>query len=490
MKKLTFYVLSLSLLHVLSAQERLLEPKQLKKDYAFLVDLIDAHPKPHRHITEKALKRLIDSTRQLMNNPMSALDFYRLTSPIYAALKDGHTSVSMPSGWLKKHRKTFGVFPYKIFINEEDQMYLIDNYSNDETIPMGSEVIKINGLSSAEFIHSVSKYISYEQEIFRNTIIESLIDFYLLLHFGQVTSLDIEYLSDKHRTHHIQYIPHENWRDELEETETLKEKRVAKGEPYAYEKIAHDAGLLRIYSFAISDQSKYDVFLRDMFRKIKNDSIQSLIIDVRGNTGGYPRVVSKLLHWISDGYFKTMAKSETKVSKAYKRYFQQMAPSLNFYQAQFVRMPHTVDIKSLFSYENGTIFTEDAFNEAPQEMYNEFTGDLYLLTDRRSYSASSSFAATFRCYQMGLIIGSETGGTKIFHANSMYETLKHSGLTCIMATVRDYTTCFLEEDEGIKPDLVAEPTVLDRVAKRDAALEYALMVIEKVKEMRAGELDK
>ncbi len=487
-KKPLVFLFSCFFFFMLSAQEgKLIPPKKLLKDFDLLTSIIEAHPAPYRHISEKELKALIDSTRNLLNEPMEALRFFKLTCPIYSAIKDGHTSMSMPAPWMKKYLKENGMFPYKIYITEETRMYIIDNRGQDSTIAMGAEILALNAVPTAAFIKNISSYISYEQEIFRNTVIENRFDLYLLLHFGEATEINLDYLSDAEHSHVVKYISAKKWLEELDAEEELRRKRIAIGQPYQYTKIRDDVGLLKIYSFAIYNQNKYDGFLRKMFRQIRKDGVQSLIIDVRGNTGGYPKTVSDLLHCVSERYFKTMARSEMKVSESYQEFFSNMIPSrnLSYSGIQFLSGRHSIDINALFTKEVDSFITEESkFNEPPEETYNEFTGDLYLLTDRRSFSASSSFAATFRCYQLGLIIGSETGGTKIFHANSMYKKLPHSGIYCGMATTRLYTACFYEEDEGIKPDLEVKPTVQELVAKRDAVLDYTLRVINKVKKMR------
>ena len=143
---------------------------------------------------------------------------------------------------------------------------------------------------------------------------------------------------------------------------------------------------------------------------------------------------------------------------------------------------------ALYDEKLGTLVKEEAFyNETPKEIPNEFTGDVFLLIDKRTYSASSSFAATARCYQLGILIGEETGGTKVFHANSMYKKLPHSANVCAMATARKYTACFHEEDEGIQPDIKVTPSILQLVAGRDAVLDYTLRIIDKANKIRAAE---
>jgi len=86
----------------------------------------------------------------------------------------------------------------------------------------------------------------------------------------------------------------------------------------------------------------------------------------------------------------------------------------------------------------------------PKDRKNEFKGDCYLLTNRDSYSAASSFASTFQCYQMGTIVGEETGGTKIFRANAIYTQLSRTAIWVRMSTTRMYTPCYSQEFEGVK----------------------------------------
>jgi len=210
---------------------------------------------------------------------------------------------------------------------------------------------------------------------------------------------------------------------------------------------------------------------------------------VRGNYGGYPKVASELLQYITEKHFKTMARSEMKVSKAYKKYFREMLPpGMDPNQTTFYESLHSVNLNKLFNQPAGSfIFDEKIYNEPPQKPEFSYSGDAYLLIDRRSYSMSSSFAATFRCYQMGPIIGSQTGGSRIFHANAMSGRLSTSRMPAWVATTRNYTACFNEADEGIVPDIPFVASTIDLVSDQDAQLYYALFIIKKLKKARAAE---
>lgn len=152
------------------------------------------------------------------------------------------------------------------------------------------------------------------------------------------------------------------------------------------------------------------------------------------------------------------------------------------------RLPsqHFVDINSVLHGTLGSFVIEDqAFNEEPIIEANEFRGDVYLLTNRDSYSAASSFASTFQCYGMGVLIGQETGGTKIFRANAMYELLPSSKLRVRISTTKLFTACFNEEMEGIKPTIAYTPSILELVSGLDTQLMFARKVIKK---MQAGKV--
>lgn len=467
----------------------IISPKKLKKDFSKLVAMVEAHPSPFRHISEENLYSLIDSTKKLLNKPMNKVDFFKLASPIYSTIKDGHSSISIPSDWLKKYKKQHGVFPYKVYLREDNSLFIIDNYSQEEAIALGSEIIAFNDIPLHTFLDKISPYIAYEQEIFRNELIQSNLDLYLLLYFGELEAIKITYQDQSPKSHVVKYIDYGDKMKRLAVADKRRAKKLATNQPFEYNKIGTDVGLIQIYSFALSGASGYEVFLRNTFKKIQKDGVTSLIIDVRGNTGGFPKAVSDLIHYISEKYFKTMAMSEMKVSEAYKSYYLD-GTNINPFRSLFLKRRHYIDLNSILRKETGSRVRETSFyNEEPVKQVFEFKGDVYLLIDNRSYSASSSFAATFRCYGLGLLIGEETGGTKIFYANSIGQALTHSGIYARIATTTEFTTCFDEADEGIKPDLLAKPTIPQLVAQQDVALNYALLVIKKRKKLKAKNND-
>lgn len=477
------------------AQDELkqISEKKLKKDFDQYVKVVEAHPAPHIHISEDDQKKLIKNIKKQLNKDMNVLEFFKLIAPLYTSIKDGHTSLSLGYDWYNKKRKQTGVLPLKIFCDSSNRIYVVSDATKENTISPGSEILEINGMPTSDFIDAIDPYISYERVAFRNAQIERSLNWFLMLEFGLNKSTEIKYSYKKEeKTVNVNHIDSKDWKKGQSEDEEFKRKRIATNKPWDYEKLSDDVGHLKIYSFSIADEAKFDFALNQIFGKIKDDKIQSLIIDVRGNTGGYPRDVSKVLHFLTQEHFKPMALSAMKVSQPYKDYFNN-GTSTNMYQVTVRRYnQNNIDINSLFGYKNGDMIKEvDVYKEEPFLENNEFGGDTYLLTDRVTFSAASSLAATFKCYNLGLIIGEETGGTQVFHANSMTERLKNTGIFARMATAQLYTSCFEEDTtKGVIPDFPVEPNIMHLVSGQDFVLNYALRVIKKVNKVKEQELAK
>ena len=468
----------------LSAQDKLISAKKRKKDLKELKEIINAFPDPYSHTPEKKFKAKWKEIEATLSQPQTTLDFYKEVASLVALLKDGHSRATLPRFWMKKHRKKNGAFPYEVHLTNDNQMYVIKNF-NDGPIDVGAKILAINDMDVNQFLTLIDPYISYEKQNFRNTIIDNSLEHYLYLAFGRSDSTKIKYFTRdtlEVTTHNMNY---KKWKKFQKNDREQRERKIAKGEPYAYKKLSDGVGLINIYSFSTPNYKGYELFLLNTFKTIHDEHIHSLIIDIRGNYGGWPKVASKLFHYISNTHFKTMAKSSMKVSYAYRENFLRRYPRYRNAMLSLPKRRHYLDLDAILSNPLDSYVEESVFfNENPDNKKYEFKGKCYLLTNRDSYSAASSFAATFQCYQMGVIIGEETGGTKIFRANPFHETLSHTGIRIGMATTKMYNTCYNDEFEGVKPDIKYTPNIIQTISGIDTQLLYTQRIIKKVQKMQ------
>lgn len=491
MKYQLFFSLLFGMLFSISSSAQValqvLSPKSMQKDLKVLIETIEGHPDPYTKISEEELQAIIDEVEKNISVELDVIDCYKNFSRIISAIKDGHTSLSMRDYWLRNILKVHGVFPYDVFLTNNEELFVIKSYG-DTKIPLGSKILEINGMPVAEFIERVSPYLAYEIKSFRNDRISESFEFLLYLIFKQADQVSFKLLGFDSEVV-ISTMDFKEWKSQRKDLRAEREEKIAKGRPYDFEILKPGIAKISIFSFAVPSFDKYDLFLIDTFKKIKQNEVHSLIIDVRGNYGGYPKVSSELFHYIHNGYFKTMAQTRMKVSFPYRKSFTDKYPQLLHNNIDFgFKERHHIDLEALMNDKLNTYKDEAVlYNESPIEEKFEFTGDTYLLIDRKSYSASSSFASTFQCYSMGTIIGEPTGGTKIFRANAFKRILPKSKFNLLMSSTKMNTACYFEEDEPVLPNIEAAPTILDVVHDSDAILNFTLRVISKVQKSRQEE---
>ncbi|GAA6768132.1 hypothetical protein AAFH68_40850 [Flavobacterium sp. CGRL1] len=96
----------------------------------------------------------------IVQNTKNDYEYYRELQKFCALLKDGHTNVYFPKS-IEPMTVMFG--DYKLFIkNIEGKAIIIrTNYSKKDEIPVGSEIIEVNGKSTQKFIdENTAPYIS------------------------------------------------------------------------------------------------------------------------------------------------------------------------------------------------------------------------------------------------------------------------------------------------------------------------------------------
>ena len=105
---------------------------------------------------DEAYQKLIVSVPQTRND----YEYYRELQKFCASLKDGHTNVYLPPG-IEQMTTNFG--EYRLFLQNIDNKAIVvrTNASKKDEIPVGSEIIEVNGKPTATYIaEQVAPYIS------------------------------------------------------------------------------------------------------------------------------------------------------------------------------------------------------------------------------------------------------------------------------------------------------------------------------------------
>ena len=123
MKKKCFKLVYISVIlifcqsiNLYSQDEKLISSKKLLKDFDQLEKIIEAHPDPYTHISEKDFKAKFENVKSTLIHPHTKLEFCKKVALIVALIKDGHSSVSLQEFWFTSKRKKVAVFPMKYIL--------------------------------------------------------------------------------------------------------------------------------------------------------------------------------------------------------------------------------------------------------------------------------------------------------------------------------------------------------------------------------------
>jgi len=160
-------------------------------------------------------------------------------------------------------------------------------------------------------------------------------------------------------------------------------------------------------SFQYSEAEKTRI--SGIFSVLRKEGVKELIIDIADNGGGDTRIGDFILTHLTDKPFVNFSRSRWKISKEGLRILGWLGLETSHVES---RVGEVLDS------------TNTAVSHPRPADY--FGGKAYLLVSGTTFSSATDFAAVFRDYGLGKIIGWETGGVPVCFGESIPLTLPHS----------------------------------------------------------------
>ena len=452
-----------------SQHNKELLPEKLLEDLIFLFEKVEKiHPDIYGHTSQSLIDSLKQDVIYKLDKPMNSLDFARLIIPLVAALNDGHTKVDWPWKYRRDYLDNNGaIFPFDVMIRG-GRIYVVNNYSADTTITTNAEILSLNGIPTKQLIKEMRRFISAELDHFRDVMIGERFGWHLWHVYGFEDIYDLEINQNrKTKVKRVNGV-------------TLEELRAKRGpiEPkpnYRYYVINNNTiGVIEINE--MTDNNKFKSLLDSAFKSINEQQIRHLIIDIRQNNGGNSDLANTLFNYITDKPYKLIEEVDIKVSRAIKRNFRQNTPLL--VRPLFYTVLQFNPIARAFTFARpGKTLTYSPKISKPKNVEYKFDGDVYLLTGPVTFSSAIAIAAPFKCYNMGLVIGEETGGTLSGFTNLIDFELPNSGLQAQSSFMRYVHPCYDGKVRGVIPDVIITPTPKELQQGYDSVINY---IIKKV----------
>ncbi|PTL34089.1 hypothetical protein C7120_05900 [Prevotella sp. oral taxon 376] len=404
----------------------LLSKRQAIFDIESLVyNLSEIHPNLFSVCGQGVFLQMRNQIEASLPDSLSTLQLFEAIQPLVVKIGDGHTSLHFPYNDVFK--KDTPRIPLSFEVGPDNTVTV--SFSLGNKIPESARILKINDVTTRQMLEKMLCYESGESLAFRMQRVRN--DFPAL--FFMLYSADsyrIEYRDpDGGKFRQITLAPCPN-----HELFALKRQRqkptVAAEESYSFRLLPKDKVAIMDFK-RFNDPDGMKAFADSMFTTLREKKIHSLIIDITENGGGNSGVGDILLRYISPRPFNQ-----------YGRYLARVTPTTQ----KLMRR------KQELGWYYAEVRDSDMIMPLTEEE-GHFKGKVYLLTSNRTFSSASSFAWAFKMFDMGKIIGEETGGMNVCYGDVLAYKLPVSGLNASISYKRFWQYGADEDDiHGTLPD--------------------------------------
>ncbi|MES2376948.1 MAG: S41 family peptidase [Bacteroidota bacterium] len=438
--------------------KKLHDPKELRKDVDFVRRKLEKeHINLYKFITKKELDYKFDSLKQAINKPMISLQFNARLLSVLSTIGDGHlasifdqakfSTADMEYLQRPKKQRGIGTLDYRVL---NKKLYIKQNNTGDNSIKVGDEIVSIENKPADKIIDTMMRSIpsdGYNQTYKTFTLNQGQFDqFYNFLWDAKDTTI-IE-LKQNNTTRLVYLKP------PIASNVVMKINN-APNISYKFLKPDSTIVFLKVRTFMLDSTFKgFD----EIFKTIKKAKTKTLVLDLRGNTGGKLGWSSNLFSYLTTkpGYFFN------KPDELIKNY---LIPGLNKLRDKQIKW-----------YKQYNLYSQVLLQR------DGFWGDLYVLTDGGTFSAASLLTANLKKYRAVTIVGEETGGSRnIWTAGEMKTEILPESKMLLVYGILPLTFGDLTDNtgRGTMPDIPINYTIADIMAKKDLEMDWVLKDITK-----------
>lgn len=394
---------------------------------------------------EAAYKKMIVEVQATEND----YEYYRLLQRFCATLKDGHTNVYFPEE-IANSIITTGFGDYRIFLTNIDGKAIITtvNYSKKDEIPIGTEIIKVNGTNTNQYIaENVKPYISSSTN---HVLEDKSIQWMLKDLIGTKYSLELKFPNGE--IHTLQLTHRITTEEEvfplIEKKELLDFKWMENGIAY-----------LSLNSF--EDKKIMELFIEKLPELYK---AKKLIVDLRYNGGGITEIGFNIMEYLTKDTILYGAKERSRLHiPTYKAW------------GKFQEIEDTVDdewaMQSYLSYRDN--FYHD-FPYTPDDIELEAERIVIptaILIGHNTASAAEDFLVYADNQSHMVKIGEPTYGST---GQPYMFDLPNGGKARVCTKEDTYPDGREFVGYGIQPDIVVKKSLNDFIENKDVVLDFAI----------------
>lgn len=458
-----------------NATSKRFEPAQLRADFRIArQSLEEGHSGLYRYTKKAELDRIFDETEQSLDHAMDLYEFYRAMAPMIAAIKCGHTDLSMPADVeVELQRLPQLSFDIKVL---DSKAYIFRDYAKSGMLA-GKEIRSINGVPTTHIISTMlaaesqdgDGQASRQRNIGRHfglnliTLLGLRAPYTVVLGGGagnkdvesvQIAGLSRDDLNKMSKT----LFPQDQPKTHFAELRFLDSGQIAR---------------LTYSSFGTSSEEGQK-FMRQAFEGIQSKGSKALILDLRGNGGGEDELGKLLFSYLFDAPFEY--------------YDDLIINGMNFSFSKYTdnHADLTVPAGVAQRRADGRVHVIDHPNLGLQQPSNPiFTGPVYILIDGGCFSTTAEFLTEVHSHHRATFIGEESAGG--YYGNTSGSVVRiilpNTKLRVFIPLMTYYMSVGGKHEHeaarGVIPDFPVRHTIADLEAGVDRDFELALDLARK-----------
>jgi hypothetical protein len=456
--------------------EHNISPGRAKADFTeFMQILKKAHPALYAYTPQQKLENLADSLAGTIKGNISQRELFNLLSQVVGKISCAHTNLYLPDASLEAIGKQRYFFPYPLTLIENR---LVVNIAG-ESLPEGSEILRINGQPAAELLNNMAMYNSTDglRNGLRRQLAANDFGYQYFLRYGPKKNFSVEYAAPdsaaKPQTAELNAISLDNLNSRIRNERYYFDPTDVDYDFYTVE--AGGYAVMKVRTFEYDSYSKdeaFENFCKNSFALLRmKPGIRTLVIDIRENAGGNYSNCHLLFSYLAQQPVQEYKQVSTRIKRL---------PESNLL-AQEYSSGATDDVTELlndnfYRATNGKYYIADSLNTLVKPLAARFGGKVLVVVNNEVSSAASYFASLVKNTGRGKIVGDETRGGAYMHngfKNIVYElpnskiqfAFSIANVIHSMANAADY-------GKGVQPDYPKPSGWEDFQKNRDSQLNF------------------
>lgn len=455
MQKTVLLLLLMSLTTILTGQNlREFSAAQIQEDFRFLKQSFETYnPALGVFHSKSPFDKRYEELLAELDKPLSDVEFYPYVMQLGVATREGHTFVqsdTVTQVFQGFFRNEFAYLPISVQ-EASGKVYVWSNFSPDSTLERGAQILSINDRSTEEIVEHLSKYVIADGDI-QTYKYQKAIDRFVSYYY---------WFLEKPKSFNIKYIPHGGkgikevtipamvrdsmiaWRDRRYGKPIPRKEDISR--VYTF-KIEGNTAILDLNTFNRQLKDKYKIkpkkLYKEIFKELRDKGVKHLVMDVRNNTGGRREYAKHLLPY-------------------------------------FMKEPFSGPLQQDKSWKGRT--TQKKF---PKRKKLAFDGQIYVLTNWRTFSNGSIVTIYAKEFGDAIVIGQEPGSRyEGFAAGStQYVTLPNTKIRVGIPRYLLQSTYPIQKttlkNRGVIPDHTIQYQIQDYIDQKDRSMEKVKELIE------------